>query len=84
MRRGLLDGLVVAIGGVLGFVLTFAGFILWIRLSEALHPFPAVEGRVYGVFLPSLAGFLIGALVAILLVLRDRRHRNTLIMPPVE
>jgi hypothetical protein len=40
MRRGLLDGLVIVTGGVLGFVLTFAGFILWIRLHEAYYSGP--------------------------------------------
>jgi hypothetical protein len=76
MRRGLLDGLRVVIGGIFGFALTFAGFILWIRLSEARHPVPVGEGRVYGVILPSLIGSLLGALVAMLLVLRDRRCRS--------
>jgi hypothetical protein len=84
MRRGLLDGLVIATGGVLGFVLTFSGFVLWIRLHEAHYPAPAGVGRVYGIFLPSFAGFLIGALAAVLVRFRHRGCRNALLMPPVD
>lgn len=83
MRPGMQKVLFIATGGICGFVLTFAGFILWIGQIEAHRTSRPTEGHVYGVFLPSLGGFLVGSCAMALVRMRRGRRPKTAPVHPV-